>query len=276
MTFEPLDPTATEPDAAPVDVAPANTATADGLAPDVRRRLVERFEAWIDRVAAGDPPPPGVPPELLTDAVTDDPDGTGPAAGHDLYSVFAGLTGLTGEVRLQGRAFKQLADLLGPLSRLPEQFDELAAVLVPGEAEPQADAAGLLPPPAAMLELVLDLYDRLDRGLRNTEAALSATGGKAGWFDRLRGRAAAGDGAATVRAMRDGYAMTLSRVTAALHQWDVEPIGRAGEPFDPRRMVAVDVRAAGERPPGTVVEVNRSGCAVRGSVVTPAQVTVAR
>ncbi len=245
------------------DPQPATTT----LDPDVRRRLVERFEAWIDRTAAGEPPPAGIPDQLLATASTAEP----ASPGSDLYDVVSGLTGLTGEVRLQGRAFKQLADVLSPLAELPRQFEQLAASLEPTEPADDADVA--LPSPKTMLEVFLDLYDRLGRGLRNAEAMVAPT--PPGWFDKMLGRQPSADGS-VVSAMRDGYALTLSRVTAALHQWDVEQIGQAGEPFDPRRMVAIDVRSGTTQAPGTVVEVNRSGCAVRGSVLMPAQVTVAK
>jgi hypothetical protein len=275
----PVDIAPPVPSATP-DPAPPEPSTAGPgvLNPDVRRRLIDRFETWVDRMALGEPPPAGVPNELLVEASSLD------APGGDLYSVFAGLTNLSGEVRLQGRAFKVLADGLAPLSELPGRVDQLVDALATDESAD--DPAATLPKPTAMIEVLLDLYDRLARGLRNAEAAVepddeaTAAPPPPGLFDRLLGRshpAPPADGSAdAVRAMRDGYALTLSRLTAALHQWDVEPIGRAGEPFDPRRMVAIDVRPAGDQPPGTVLEVNRSGSAVRGAVLTPAQVTVAR
>jgi hypothetical protein len=265
LTPDPTTPdlaTVPTPDAEPgATGGPASDAAPEPTPADVRRRLVERFEAWLDRMAAGEPPPPGIPAELLVDAE--------PApAGSDLYSVVSGLTGLTGEIRLQGRAFKQLADVLSPLGELPAQFEQLSASLEP--AQPAEDADVPLPAPKAMLDVLLDLRDRLARGLRDAEAR-AAQPVPRGWF----GRTAPTD-PSVFTAMRDGYALTLSRVTAALHQWDVEPVGQIGEPFDPRRMVAIDVRSGTAEPTGTVVEVNRTGCAVRGTVLTPAQVTVAR
>jgi hypothetical protein len=263
-----------------VEAEPAAVEVGGRVAPDARRQLVQRFEAWVDRMAAGEPPPPGLPRELLDEAAA--ADGAEPASG-DLYTVFAGLTGLTGEVRLQGRAFKQLADVLAPVADLPGQVEQLAASIEESAADEPDDAEATLPSAKGMLEVMLDLYDRLGRGLQNADAALvapPAVTDTPGWLGRLLGGTPpstdGGASSAAVRAMRDGYALTLSRITAALHQWDVEPIGRVGEPFDPRRMVAIDVRDPGDKTPGTVLEVNRTGCAVRGTVLTAAQVTVAR
>jgi hypothetical protein len=257
-----------------VEAEPAAVEVGGRVAPDARRQLVQRFEAWVDRMAAGEPPPPGLPRELLDEAAA--ADGAEPASG-DLYTVFAGLTGLTGEVRLQ------LADVLAPVADLPGQVEQLAASIEESAADEPDDAEATLPSAKGMLEVMLDLYDRLGRGLQNADAALvapPAVTDTPGWLGRLLGGTPpstdGGASSAAVRAMRDGYALTLSRITAALHQWDVEPIGRVGEPFDPRRMVAIDVRDPGDKTPGTVLEVNRTGCAVRGTVLTAAQVTVAR
>ena len=56
----------------------------------------------------------------------------------------------------------------------------------------------------------------------------------------------------------------------------VRRIGERGEPFDPNRHEAVEVRETDEAPDRAVVEVFRSGYARGDRILRPAQVAVAR
>ena len=58
-------------------------------------------------------------------------------------------------------------------------------------------------------------------------------------------------------------------------KWHVEK-PYTGEPFDPERHDAVEVRMTTDAPENTVVDVIRAGYAVDGRVLRPAQVAVAR
>ncbi len=73
-----------------------------------------------------------------------------------------------------------------------------------------------------------------------------------------------------------GMRALLDQIEALLARRGVERIGEAGEPFDPERHDAVEVRMTTDAPENTVVDVIRAGYAVDGRVLRPAQVAVAR
>jgi len=73
-----------------------------------------------------------------------------------------------------------------------------------------------------------------------------------------------------------GMRALLDQIEALLARRGVQRIGEAGEPFDPERHDAVEVRVTTDAPENAVVEVIRAGYAVDGRVLRPAQVAVAR
>jgi molecular chaperone GrpE len=77
-------------------------------------------------------------------------------------------------------------------------------------------------------------------------------------------------------ALRDGLRAVLDQMESTLARQGVQRIGAVGEPFDPARHEAIDVRETGTVPDRTVVDVLRSGFAIDGRVLRPAQVAVAR
>jgi molecular chaperone GrpE len=76
--------------------------------------------------------------------------------------------------------------------------------------------------------------------------------------------------------VQEGLRSVLGQMEAILARHGIERIGRPGEPFDPERHDAVAVRESEEVPERTVVEVARSGFAIAGRVLRPAQVVVSR
>ena len=74
----------------------------------------------------------------------------------------------------------------------------------------------------------------------------------------------------------DGLRAVLDQVESILERQGVRRIGAVGEPFDPNRHEAVEVRQAGDAPANTVLDVVRSGFARGDRVLRPAQVVVAR
>ncbi len=74
----------------------------------------------------------------------------------------------------------------------------------------------------------------------------------------------------------DGLRAVLDHMDAVLERHGVRRIGERGEPFDPNRHEAVDVRDTDQAPDRTVIEVLRSGYARGDRVLRPAQVVVAR
>lgn len=270
--------------AAEVGTPPSNQpqpSAAETPKEDVRQQLRAQFEVWLDRMLAGEAPPEGLPPELLAQT-------TAPQSGEeaDLYQVFTALTGLTGEIRLQGRAFKQLSEAITPLAEAPSRLKELEdsqhatleqiTTLVEDALAPDAQESAL-PSAKESLAVLLDMVDRLERGLRAFDAAVEALGSRPpSWRQRLLGTPPDTNLNAAINAMREGYEMTLSRLHAAFTQWEIERIGAPGELFDPTRMAAIDVESTSAGPAGTVLEVYRSGYELHGAVIVTAQVKVAK
>lgn len=268
--------------------APGDAGPSESPEGDVRARLLAQFEQWLDRMLAGEPPPEGIAEEVLAEIES--------AAGHsapygadaDLYALFSALTALSGEIRLQGRAFKQLTDALAPLSALPggieqlyslqqdsaERIDQLLAQTRPSEEE---SAESALPPSRQMLAVLMDLYDRMNRGKRVLQSATDALAARAprGVARWLAGSTLS-DASRSLASVLEGYGLTLTRLQDTLDGWGVDRIGRAGERFDPERMTAIEIGPADGVEDGAVLDVYRTGYAVRGSVLAAAQVKVAR
>jgi molecular chaperone GrpE len=74
----------------------------------------------------------------------------------------------------------------------------------------------------------------------------------------------------------EGLRAVLQQIDAVLDRQGAERIGTPGDEFDPERHEAVAVRASGDVPDRTIVEVQRSGFARGDRVIRPAQVVVAR
>ncbi len=88
-----------------------------------RDEILRRFAAWLDSVLGTEDPPQGLPAELLSSLMAEpQPVNDGRS---DLYSVWAAVTALTQEVRLQGRSFKQLSESLAPISTLAPQLPQM-------------------------------------------------------------------------------------------------------------------------------------------------------
>jgi molecular chaperone GrpE (heat shock protein) len=79
-----------------------------------------------------------------------------------------------------------------------------------------------------------------------------------------------------VRALEEGYRLSLGYLDDLLFQFQVQPIECEGRQFDPRRMNAVDVEETDQAEEGTVVSVYRTGYEWNGELFRPAQVRVAR
>ena len=229
-----------------------------------REEILRRFEAWLDRVLAAEESPQGIASELLASLSAET---AADAEGQcDLYSMWAAVTSLTQEVKLQGRSFKQLSETLAPLSDMAPQLAEMQR-----EAQERARRE--------MLDVLLDLRDRLGRGLEAARAsqAKMRDAQQSNWQARLLARLSslrqASEG---LTALVEGYRLSLERLDEVLAQSDVREIDCQGQPFDPDTMYAVDVEETDQATEGTVVEVYRAGYEWKGEVYRAAQVKVAR
>ena len=226
-----------------------------------RDEILRRFAAWLDSVLGTEDPPQGLPAELLSSLMAE------PQAVNDgrsdLYSMWAAVTALTQEVRLQGRSFKQLSESLAPITTLAPQLPQM-------HREAQESAR------REMLDVLLDLRDRLAGGLERVRTSQEESR-RSRWTARLLARHRAFRQASeNLAALEEGYQMCMERLEDALAQFDVRKIACDGQPFDPKSMHAVDVEETDQEAEGTVLEVYRAGYEWMGEVHRPAQVKVAR
>lgn len=238
----------------------------DGPLQRARERYLALFASWLDRALSEESPPSGLDAGVL-ERLEDDRH----PPGADLGSLFGALTALTQEVRLQGRAFKGLTEAVSPLV---ESLEAATGAAEAEPAEPDEDRAFL-----DSVGLLLDLRDRLARGLATAEPLLAAARRPvpAGLVARLLGRGRAEAPLLdAVGALFAGYRLTLDHLDDALRDRGVSLIPCEGLPFDPHAMSAVDLLLTGDEPEGTVVEVYRTGWEWNGRVLRPAQVKVAR
>jgi molecular chaperone GrpE len=227
-----------------------------------REEILRRFEKWLDGALTAEEPPRGVAAEILAAAAGELNADAAPTA---TYSLWAAMTALTQEVKLQGRSFKDLNDTVGAQ---PVRIAEREREALQRETERRCRKE--------VLGVLIDLRDRLGRGLesvRASEAEISKTA-RRGWSARIFMQPDSDGANATLAALKRGYEMGLERLEQTLDDFDAREIPCAGQMFDPRRMKAIDRQESGDVPEGTVMEVYRSGYEWNGEVFRPAQVKV--
>ena len=236
-----------------------------------RDEILRRLEQLLDSVWTDEAPPAGIDPEIfsaVTGAAESDED-------HrcDSYSLWAAVTALTQEVKLQGRAFLDLnRSLEAQTSRL---LEEVRAAHVERERNLQREAERRCRREA--LSALIDLRDRLARGRESARArqAEARKAAKANWFQRVFSKPD-GTAAETIDALVRGYELGVERLDQTLGEFQAREIRCEGEMFDPRRMNAIDSEESSVVPEGSVLEVYRSGYEWNGEVFRPAQVKVSR
>jgi molecular chaperone GrpE len=214
-----------------------------------RSEILQRFEQCLDAAIADEDPPQGIPAEILAgDAGPEN-------APTDWHTIWAAMTALTQEIKLQGRAFKQLSESLAADAERRGRKESLGAML--------------------------DMRERLSRGLEGV-------GGPDGMrlreqlqptlLDRLFSQRwqELEHARSVVHALEDGYRLTLGYLDDLLSQYGLRPLECLGQPFDPRRMNAVDVEETDRAAEGTVLFVYRAGYEWNGELYRPAQVRVAK
>ena len=231
-----------------------------------REEILRRFEEWLDGALAAEEPPRGIEAEILAAATGHGEGRTRPAPAAD-YSLWAAMTALTQEVKLQGRSFKELNDTLGAqASRMAEREREAVRARDgaplpqgnPGRPDRSARPAGARPGIGAGKrrgEIAKARPARLAR------AALLAA--SRGWPPIPRWQPS-----------RKDTNWGLERLDQTLEEFNAREIPCEGQAFDPRRMNAIDREESSAVPEGTVIEVYRSGYEWNGEVFRPAQVKV--
>jgi molecular chaperone GrpE len=224
-----------------------------------RDEILQRFEQWLDTAMADEGPPSGIDLEILS-AIMQGEDRAAERRCDD-YALWEATTALSQEIKLQGRAFKDLTDALR--ARDEGRGRELVA-----EAERRCRKQAV--------SVLIDLRDRMARGLESVRAAEAAGGARRGMWARLFPGHRKRRPADTAEALAKGYELVLERLDQALEEWDVREIRCQGEAFDPRRMYAAAKEESGDVPDGTVLEVYRTGYEWNGGVFRSAQVKVSR
>ena len=296
MTDEPVMPEDGDPWVQPSELSRhfGQTKTREAL----RTLILNRFANWLDQVLADELPLEGIGAELLselgddsgrdTDLAVDPPSG--------LYATWEAMTTLNQEVRLQGRAFKQLAEKIAPIAELGGSLDALCSAhqeavteirRVGGESRlERSERESELTRNArdrAHRELVgalVEIRDRMIIGLHAASTSREKLEEKkpVNLLKRLfRNPAADKSGLmAMVDALGKGYRMGLERIDETLEQLSVREITCSGKPFDPRIMQAVDIEETEAVPEGTVLEVYRTGYRIDSEIFQTARVKVAR
>jgi molecular chaperone GrpE len=258
---------------------------------ETREAILHRFENWLDEALAEEETPPGLAAELLQAILSGEP--LPPIEGSaDLHTLWSAVTALTQEVRLQSRAFRQMSEVLAQLpatvaERIRQDFTSKLVRSPEREEEAAEEGAETAPeasferrPERQQIDLLIDLRDRLERGLNSVQEAWAAfaAGTDTGWwtrrFRRNRGRVAHTEPVLT--ALKKGYTLTLDRLDQSLQECHVSPIVCQGQTFDAHSMTAIEVEETDAVPEGTVVGVYRGGYEWEGQVYRPAQVKVAK
>lgn len=233
-----------------------------------REEILQRLEQLVDSALAVEEPPAGIDPEILS--ALDEPPGR---ATYDSYALWAAVTALTQEVKLQGRAFQELNHTLQ--AQTNSLLEEIRATYAARESTLRRDAE--LRCRKEALSAFIDLRDRLGRGresVRAGELESRQTAG-AGWWKRVFAPPN-GKGLETTGALVRGYELGLERLDQTLDEYNAREIRCDGEMFDPRRMNAIDSEESATVPDGQVLEVYRSGYEWNGEVFRTAQVKVSR
>lgn len=202
-----------------------------------KRAILDAVARWLDE-HPDDPLPAGLDVGLAADSAP-------PPA--DLLGLVAAVTACRHDVQLQGKAFRRM--------------QEGIAAMLATKSEPVAAAAPVDG------ELLMELYDRIERCHRGTVTARRDLP-----FFLTRRRAAS-----LLAGIGDGLELSRGRLDELLADRDLQTFDPLGENFDPQRMraVATRERRAGERT-GVVVDTLAVGFTRNGTVVRPADVTLAR
>ena len=270
--------------------------TAHGKPRDARHdAIVAKFSDWLDAVLEDERPPEGIAAELLS-VLEDTPLDESPAVCSE-YEVWSSLTSLAQDVKLQGRAFRDLTEALSPLEEsmktLAERdVQEYSAPLQEALAALEASREDLERTVAAAatdatdaawresIDLLLELRDRLRRGCEGLQSSLAQLREKRGarrlprW---LRGvRRTVEEVFESVSALEQGNALILEGLDESMARIGIHEIPAENRLFDSTTMKAVEVEIRDDLPEGTVSAVHRSGYTWRGKTCRLAEVTVTR
>ena len=236
-----------------------------------RDGIVRRFEALLDSALSAEAVPAGIDGEILAAVIEG---GEHEQQRCDSYALWAAMTALTQEIKLQGRAFQELNLTLA--TQTEKVSEELRALYVERERTLQREAERRCR--REILSALIDLRDRLGRGHESVlarEPEIAAVV-RAGWWGKLLGKPDVDPVVEVLQALVRGYELGIERLDQTLGEFNAREIFCQGESFDPRRMNAIESEESATVAPDTVLEVYRSGYEWNGEVFRPAQVKVSR
>jgi molecular chaperone GrpE len=225
-----------------------------------RDEILRKFEALLDAALAGEDAPAGIPSGIIAAIESAAIPGALESNETDLYALWSATTALTQEVKLQGRAFRDLSDSIAAKQREVER-----------DAERRTRRN--------ILAALIDLRERLLRGRDSAAPTRNRfeQPPQAGIFQRLFAKPEPDRAAVeAVDALIKGYVLGVERLDQMLEEFGAREIQCKGMPFDAHRMNAVDTEDTDSAPEGTVLEVYRSGYEWEGEVYQTAQVKVSR
>lgn len=215
------------------------------LDPEIRRAILARVEAALDRLETGEEPE-GIAAALLE---SDD-------AAPDLYTLLAQMTALTREVQLQGRAANRMSAEVSQLVQELGSFTE-------GQLATRVSAARR----DAQVDLLGELLEIRERFARAGDEARKRLDSFRGLFTRLGSRP-------VVEALLRGNEIALERLDETLRRHGVHEIVCESQPFDPSSMRAIETEARADVPPGMVTDVVRRGYRSADRILRYAEVRI--
>jgi molecular chaperone GrpE len=252
-----------------------------------RDLIMARFERWLDTALASEEPPAGIDAEILAAVVGETSGETsgettsgeatpGEPPRADSYALWSAMTALTQEVKLQGRAFQDLARIVeAQPGALAEELGESSRARE-REVQTRAQRETERRCWKDALRILIDLEDRLSRGLESVRAAQHAqSAASSGWLSRIFSKKRDAKTSDVTGALVRGYELAIERVAQAFEEVNAHPIQCIGARFDPRTMNAIDREESAVVAEGSVLEVYKSGYEWNGEVLRPAQVKVA-
>lgn len=246
----------------------------------------------LETLLQDEAPPQGLPPELLE--LLEKETQAQPRAPRDcdLFSLFSALTALTQEIKLQGRAFKQLTDqvqslmesqpspekprLPGGLEIILEKLDTIREAMQRAASQQAEGARKELE--KDMVEMLLDIRDRLERGAAEARYSVQTLGRHEDTktADSSQPSGPTREAIDTLEAFADAHRINLDQLDRYLERFGIRKIPAQNAVFDPTLMKAVEVEETYCGATGTVRAVHLSGFWWGDAVFRPAEVVVAR
>lgn len=211
-----------------------------------KTKVLEDFTEWLSEIPDQEPPALSVTPDTC-----------------DLYTLLSEFTALKQEIKMQNREQHRTLKALNQIPAMVDAYHELM-----NHIHEKTRQIAVLEQNIRMetekrtVVHFLDIRDSLVRG----RADCPEPGRRKRFFRSASKK---------MDNIRDGYDMAIRKFDAALSLLDIQPIESTGAVFDPMVMKALESRAAGGVPEGTVVETVSGGFKRGDEIVRYAQVIVA-